>query len=148
QPRLGSKVRGPSAPAACDKYSSLRWRDHPTCHGTRSCWLWPLRCAAPEQRRSGQCTVSAHHGRSILKESCARRRISESSAFEPCRMVPGARSMTPVEDMTDQEFDRYALEVLQRELGPGGLARFLRLNRSRGGDYTRDRNEWQRNLKV
>lgn len=41
--------------------------------------------------------------------------------------------------MTDEEFYRHALEVLQRELGPDGLARFLRLGRSSGGDYTRDR---------
>ncbi len=29
--------------------------------------------------------------------------------------------------MTDEEFTQHALEVLQRELGPDGLARFLRL---------------------
>ena len=56
--------------------------------------------------------------------------------------------MTPVEQMTDQQFERYALEVLQRELGPDGLARFLRLNRSGKGDYTRDRRQWQRHLSV
>ena len=36
--------------------------------------------------------------------------------------------MTPVEHMTDEQFERYVLEVLQRELGADGLARFLRLN--------------------
>lgn len=56
--------------------------------------------------------------------------------------------MTPVEHMTDEQFDRYALDLLQRELGPEGLARFLRLNRSGRGDYTRDRMEWQKNLTV
>jgi hypothetical protein len=56
--------------------------------------------------------------------------------------------MTPVEYMTDETFERYALEVLQREFGPDGLARFLRLNRSGRGDYTRDRIEWQKNLSV
>jgi hypothetical protein len=56
--------------------------------------------------------------------------------------------MTPVEHMTDETFERYALEVLQREFGPDGLARFLRLNRSGRGDYTRDRIEWQKNLSV
>ena len=45
--------------------------------------------------------------------------------------------MTSVEHMTDEQFERYALEVLQRELGPDGLARFLRLNRSGNRDYTR-----------
>jgi hypothetical protein len=56
--------------------------------------------------------------------------------------------MTPVEHMTDEQFERYALEVLQRELGPDGLARFLRLNRSGKGDYPRDRIEWQKDLSV
>ncbi len=56
--------------------------------------------------------------------------------------------MTPVENMTDEQFDRYALEVLLRELGPDGLARFLRLNRSGAGNYTRDRTQWQKDLSV
>lgn len=56
--------------------------------------------------------------------------------------------MTPVEQMTDEQFERHALEVLQRELGPDGLARFLRINRSGKGDYTQDRIEWQKNLGV
>jgi hypothetical protein len=56
--------------------------------------------------------------------------------------------MTPVDHMTDEEFERHALEVLQRELGPDGLARFLRLNRSGKGNYTRDRTRWQKHLTV
>ena len=56
--------------------------------------------------------------------------------------------MTPVEHMTDQQFVRFALEVLQRELGPDGLARFLRLNRSGKGNYTQDRMQWQKDLTV
>ena len=56
--------------------------------------------------------------------------------------------MTPVEHMTDEQFERYALEVLQRELGPDGLARFLRLNRSGRGNYTEDRMRWQKDLSV
>lgn len=50
--------------------------------------------------------------------------------------------------MTDEEFYRHALEVLQRELGADGLARFLRLSSSGGGDYTRDRQEWQQELTL
>jgi len=50
--------------------------------------------------------------------------------------------MTPVENMTDQEFERYALAVLGRELGVDGLARFLRVYRAGTGDYTRDRHKW------
>ena len=50
--------------------------------------------------------------------------------------------------MTDEAFYRHALEMLQRELGPDGLARFLRLNRSGNGDYTRDREQWQKDLTL
>jgi hypothetical protein len=59
-----------------------------------------------------------------------------------------AEEAEAVEQMTDEQFERYALEVLQRELGADGLARFLRLNRSGKGDYTRDRMQWQKNLSV
>jgi len=53
-----------------------------------------------------------------------------------------------IETMTDEQFERHALEVLGRELGADGLARFLRLNRSGPGDYTKDRVQWQKNLTV
>ncbi len=44
--------------------------------------------------------------------------------------------------MTDDEFDSYVMDVLAREPDPGHLARFMRLNRSGSGDYTRDRYQW------
>ena len=50
--------------------------------------------------------------------------------------------MMPLEKMSDEDFERHALAVLQRELGIDGLARFLRLYRSGSGDYTRDRHQW------
>lgn len=50
--------------------------------------------------------------------------------------------MISIDRMTDENFERHALAILQRELGLDGLARFLRLNRSVGGDYTRDRGRW------
>ncbi len=56
--------------------------------------------------------------------------------------------MTEIETMTDEQFERHALEVLRRELGAGGLARFLRLHRSRPNDYTKTRIEWQQALTV
>lgn len=40
--------------------------------------------------------------------------------------------------MMDEEVCRNVLEVLQRELGADGLAPFLRLHRSRGGDKWRN----------
>ena len=56
--------------------------------------------------------------------------------------------MIALDKMTDQQFERHALDVLKRELGPDGLARFLRLHRSGSGDYTRDRMGWQKDLTV
>ncbi len=56
--------------------------------------------------------------------------------------------MTSLEQMTDEQFERHALEVLKRELGIDGLARFLRLNRAGKGDYTLDRMRWQNDLTV
>jgi hypothetical protein len=50
--------------------------------------------------------------------------------------------MIPLENMSDEDFERHALAILQREMGLDGLARFLRLYRSGSGDYTRDRHRW------
>jgi hypothetical protein len=50
--------------------------------------------------------------------------------------------MIPLENMSDEDFERHALAVLQREFGLDGLARFLRLYRSGTGDYTPDRHRW------
>jgi hypothetical protein len=50
--------------------------------------------------------------------------------------------------MTDEQFERHALELLGRELGVDGLARFLRLNRSGPGDYAVDRSQWQKDITV
>lgn len=52
------------------------------------------------------------------------------------------------EQMTDEQFDHYAMSILARELGPGGLARFISLHRSGSGDYTRDRYQWLDNLSI
>ena len=56
--------------------------------------------------------------------------------------------MISLEQMTDEQFERYTLEVLLRELGVDGLARFLRVHRAGKGDYTRDRLQWQKDLTV
>ena len=56
--------------------------------------------------------------------------------------------MIDIDQLTDEQFQRHALDVLQRELGPDGLARFLRLNRSGTDDYTRDREQWQKDLTL
>lgn len=51
-------------------------------------------------------------------------------------------------EMTDEQFDSYVMDVLARELGPGGYARYLMLHRSGPGDYTRDRPKWQADLTL
>ena len=56
--------------------------------------------------------------------------------------------MMSIDQLTDEEFERHALEVLKRELGLDGLARFLRLNRSGMGDYSRDREQWLNDLTL
>lgn len=56
--------------------------------------------------------------------------------------------MNGLEAMTDEQFERHALEILRRELGVDGLARFLRLERFGSGNYTKDRMEWQKDLSV
>jgi hypothetical protein len=63
-------------------------------------------------------------------------------------MVEGNDIMIAIDKLTDSEFDTVALEILGRELGPDGLARFLRLNRSGSGDYTAERSEWPQALSV
>ena len=56
--------------------------------------------------------------------------------------------MIALDRLTDEQFERHALDVLLRELGADGFARYLRLHRSGLGDYTRDRDEWQKDLSL
>jgi hypothetical protein len=56
--------------------------------------------------------------------------------------------MIAIDQLTDEQFQRHALDVLKRELGVDGLARFLRMNRSGPGNYTLDRDEWQKDLTL
>ena len=56
--------------------------------------------------------------------------------------------MIALDKMTDEQFERHALELLGRELGVDGLARFLRLYRSGPGDYAVDRAQWQKDITV
>lgn len=56
--------------------------------------------------------------------------------------------MSSLDTMTDEQFERHALDLLRRELGVDGLARFMRLDRSGPGDYTKDRVQWQKDLTV
>lgn len=53
-----------------------------------------------------------------------------------------------VREMTDLEFQRHALLILQRELGAEGFARFLRLYRSGHGDYTKERTQLLKGVSI
>ena len=53
-----------------------------------------------------------------------------------------------IDKMNADEFERFALDILTRELGVYGLARFLRTYRKGSGDYTRDRHQWLNGLTV
>jgi hypothetical protein len=44
-----------------------------------------------------------------------------------------------VTELTDEEFERRTLDLIQREFGPGGLVRFIRAYRAGHGDYTEER---------
>jgi hypothetical protein len=66
----------------------------------------------------------------------------------PRIMVEGRARMIAIEQMSDAEFESVAFDILRRELGADGLARFLRLHLSDEGDYTAERAGWQRDLSV
>jgi hypothetical protein len=53
-----------------------------------------------------------------------------------------------VSEMTDEQFRQHALEILQRELGADGFARFLRVYLAGTGNFTRDRRKWQKGIAV
>lgn len=53
-----------------------------------------------------------------------------------------------IEEMSDEQLKEHAMEILQRELGAGAFARFLRVYRPGSGDYTRDRRTWQSGVTV
>jgi hypothetical protein len=56
--------------------------------------------------------------------------------------------MIPLEKMTDEEFEKHALDILHREMGVYGLARFLRVYRAGTGDYTQQRRQWLKDATV
>ena len=62
-------------------------------------------------------------------------------------MAP-AEIVQQVDAMTDEQFERHALTILQRELGAYAFARFLRVYRSGSGNYTQDRHQWLDGLSV
>ena len=69
--------------------------------------------------------------------------------FDALHLVAAESAGANVLLTTDDRFlKQTARKLLQRELGRDGLPRFLRLNRSGTGDYTRDREQWQKDLTL
>ncbi|MFZ0392943.1 MAG: hypothetical protein WCF17_20295 [Terracidiphilus sp.] len=56
--------------------------------------------------------------------------------------------MAPVEEMTDEQFEKHTLAILARELGPLGMARYLRTHRTDAEDYTGNRDRWLGHLTI
>ena len=52
------------------------------------------------------------------------------------------------EKMTNEQIRRAGMDVLKRELGVAGMARFLQMLETGQGDYTEDRHEWQDQMTV
>ena len=53
-----------------------------------------------------------------------------------------------VANLTDEQFRDRVSEIVARELGVDGLARFLRIYCAGSGDYTRDRHQWLSGVTV
>jgi len=56
--------------------------------------------------------------------------------------------MPSILELTDEEFHRQVCDVIQREFGLGGVARFIMTFRSGRGDYTADRHKWLSGLTL
>ena len=56
--------------------------------------------------------------------------------------------MMETDQLTDEQFERHAINLLIGELGADGLARFLRLNRSGPQDYTTRRDHLHEDLTL
>jgi hypothetical protein len=56
--------------------------------------------------------------------------------------------MTPLDQMSDDQFLRSALDIISRELGLAGYARFLMTFCSGKGDYTAERHQWLSSVTI
>jgi len=56
--------------------------------------------------------------------------------------------MRSILDLSDEEFHQRVIDVVQREFGLGGVARFIMTFRSGRGDYTADRHQWLSGLTL
>ena len=57
-------------------------------------------------------------------------------------------SMEEISHMSDPELGSYAMDVLAREVGLVGFARFIRIYQSGSGDYTHERRRLFANMDM
>jgi hypothetical protein len=57
-------------------------------------------------------------------------------------------SVESIAQMNDAEFEAHTLDILRRELGLSGFARYLQAHRPLSGDYTRDRHTWLEGMSI
>lgn len=53
-----------------------------------------------------------------------------------------------IQQLTPSNIRKLGLEALAKELGPIGMVRFLQQYEEGSGDYTKEREEWLKGLKV
>jgi hypothetical protein len=63
-------------------------------------------------------------------------------------MVNGGDLKMGIQLLTPSNIRKLGLEALAKELGPIGMVRFLQQYEEGSGDYTREREEWLKGLKV
>jgi len=97
---------------------------------------------------SGRADVLLTTDDKFVRRAARGRRRASGAGAKSLIMVQGRGRMIAVDKMTDAEFENAAFDLLRREMGADGLARFLRLHRSGHGDYTNERDGWQRDLSV
>ena len=56
--------------------------------------------------------------------------------------------MKLIEEMTNEQLEKHALDILAKELGPLGMARYLRMHGAGNSNYTRDRHKWLDHLTI
>jgi len=97
-------------------------------------------------RQTGALKVNQPDLRILLSVDSCKPKVRPSR--DACVVVSGSAAMISIDRMTDEDFERHALAIFQRELGLDGLARFLRINLAGSGDYTRDRHKWLNGVTI
>jgi hypothetical protein len=63
-------------------------------------------------------------------------------------MANGGDLKMGIQPLTPSNIRKLGLDALAKELGPIGMVRFLQQYEEGSGDYTKEREEWLKGLKV